>query len=79
MNFVAELIDHHMSVLRQLLDRAGELTDSQLNAVIELPVEGIDDNPTAAPCCPGWSGSWTCERKPWPVSPTTSRSNGTRP
>src|SRR6266487_3266398 len=45
MNFAAELIDHHMSV-RQLLDRAGELTDSQLDAVIELPIEGTDDNPT---------------------------------
>jgi AraC family transcriptional regulator len=45
-NFTAELIDHHVSLLEQLLDRAGELTDGQLDAAIELPVQGIDDNPT---------------------------------
>lgn len=46
MNFAAELIDHQISVLRELLDQAGELPDSQLDAVIELPIDGIDDNPT---------------------------------
>ena len=45
-NFVAELMDQHVSVVGQLLDRAGQLTDGQLDAVIELPVEGIDDHPT---------------------------------
>jgi AraC family transcriptional regulator len=46
MNFTAELIDHHVTVLGQLLDRAGTLTDHQLDAVIKLPTDGIDDNPT---------------------------------
>jgi AraC-like DNA-binding protein len=45
-NFAAELMDHHVSVLGQLLDRAGQLNDRQLDAVIELPVEGIDERPT---------------------------------
>jgi AraC family transcriptional regulator len=46
MNFAAELVDHHVSLLGQLLDRASELAGSRLDAPIELPVQGIDDNPT---------------------------------
>ena len=45
-NFVAELTDHHVQVLGQLIDRASELSDGQLDAVIELPVEAIDERPT---------------------------------
>lgn len=45
-NFLAELIDQHVSVLGQLLDRAGQLTDGHLDAVIAVPAEGIDEHPT---------------------------------
>jgi AraC family transcriptional regulator len=46
MNFTAELTDQHVSVLGQLLDRAATLTDHQLDALITMPIEGIDDKPT---------------------------------
>ena len=45
-NFVAELTDHHVRVLRELIERASELSDRQLDAVIEMPVGGIDERPT---------------------------------
>ena len=45
-NFAAELTDHHVGVVGQLIDRASELSDRQLDEVIELPVEGIDERPT---------------------------------
>jgi hypothetical protein len=40
------MIEHHVWVVRQLLDRAQELTDEQLNASITMSVEGVDDDPT---------------------------------
>lgn len=45
MAFVAELFDHHVAVLGQLLDRAETLTDSQIDAPIASD-SGIDANPT---------------------------------
>jgi AraC family transcriptional regulator len=30
-------------------------------------VEGIDENPTL-PCCHGWSASWTCGTRRWPIA-----------
>lgn len=45
MDFVAELLDHHVAVLRRLLDRAEGLTDAQLDAPIAAG-HGIDANPT---------------------------------
>ena len=45
MAFVAELFDHHIAVLGQLLDRAAALTDTQLDAPISTG-SGIDSNPT---------------------------------
>ncbi|HEY2795158.1 MAG TPA: AraC family transcriptional regulator [Micromonosporaceae bacterium] len=46
MTFVNGLVDHHIAVLGQLLDRAETLTDAQLDAPITLPSPGIDDAPT---------------------------------
>jgi AraC family transcriptional regulator len=46
MIFPAELVDQHVAVLGQLLDRAATLTPAQLDEPIEISVEGIDDNPT---------------------------------
>lgn len=42
----AGIIDHHIFVLGQLLDRAVTLTDDQLDAPIERPVQSIDADPT---------------------------------
>lgn len=46
MNFTGDLIDHHVSVVGTLLDRAAALTTDQLDAPIKLNVESIDDSPT---------------------------------
>jgi hypothetical protein len=46
MIFPAELVDQHVAVIRQLLDRAETLTADQLDAPIESSVESIDNNPT---------------------------------
>ena len=46
MTFVSGLVDHHVAVLGQMLDRATTLTDHQLDEPIRLSVEGIDSEPT---------------------------------
>ena len=46
MDLATRMIEHHVWVIGQLLDRAQELTDEQLNAPITLSVEGVDDDPT---------------------------------
>ena len=44
--FAAELVDHHLTVIGQLLDRAAALADDALDAPIQISVQGIDDDPT---------------------------------
>ncbi len=44
--FAASLVDHHVSVLGQMLDQAATLTDLELDAPIELPAPGIDKGRT---------------------------------
>jgi AraC family transcriptional regulator len=44
--FAAEIIDQHVALIGQLLDRAATRTDGQLDAPIEISVEVIDDHPT---------------------------------
>ena len=46
MIFAAEMVDHHLTVIGQLLDRAATLTDDALDTVIQISVQGIDDTPT---------------------------------
>jgi AraC-like DNA-binding protein len=46
MDFLTGMVDHHIWVLGQLIDRAETLTDEQLEAPIEISVAGIDDQPT---------------------------------
>ena len=46
MQFAAGLVDHHISVLNQMLSSAATLTDQQLDAPVEVPSPGIDQNPT---------------------------------
>jgi AraC family transcriptional regulator len=42
----AEMVDHHLTVIGQMLDRAATLTDDALDTSIQISVQGIDDNPT---------------------------------
>jgi AraC family transcriptional regulator len=46
MTFVSGLVDHHVNVIGQMLDRAATLTDDQLDAPLPAPPNGIDDDPT---------------------------------
>lgn len=45
-NFAAEMVDQHVALISQLLDRAATLTVEQLDAPIAISVDSIDDNPT---------------------------------
>ena len=46
MDLIAKLVEHHVWLVGEILDRATRLTDEQLDAPIEVSVEGIDDDPT---------------------------------
>ncbi len=43
---IASLVDHHIAVLQQLLDRADQLGDDLLDAPLHPPGPGIDTDPT---------------------------------
>jgi len=46
MDLIAKMIDHHVWLIGEMIDRAARLTDDRLDAPIEVSVEGIDDDPT---------------------------------
>jgi AraC-like DNA-binding protein len=46
MNLITRMVEHHVWLLGELLDKAASLTEEQLDAPIELPFDGIDDDPT---------------------------------
>lgn len=46
MNLLVRMVEHHVWLLGQLLDRADRIDPALLDAPIELSVEGIDDQPT---------------------------------
>ena len=46
MDFLTDLVDHHLAVLGTLVDRAATLPDEALDARIEISVAGIDEAPT---------------------------------
>ena len=46
MDLIVRMVEHHVWLVGQMLDRAGRLDDGQLNAPIEVSVEGIDNDPT---------------------------------
>jgi hypothetical protein len=46
MDLMRKLVEHHVWLIGEILDRAGTLTDEQLDAPIELSVEGVDCDPT---------------------------------
>jgi AraC-like DNA-binding protein len=46
MKLIVRMVEHHVWLLGELLDAAGSLSDRELDAPIQLPFEGIDDDPT---------------------------------
>jgi AraC family transcriptional regulator len=46
MDLVNKMIEHHVWLVGQMVDRAATLTDEQLDAPIEISVEGVDESPT---------------------------------
>lgn len=46
MDLVLKLVEHHIWLVGEMVARASRLTGDQLDAPIELSVEGVDDNPT---------------------------------
>lgn len=46
MDLIVRMVEHHIFVIGEMVERARRLTDAQLDAPIELSVEGVDDNPT---------------------------------
>ena len=46
MDVLARLVEHHVWLVGEMVDRAATLDDERLDAPIELSVEGLDDDPT---------------------------------
>ena len=46
MDVLVRMLDHHLWLVGQIVDRLEGLGDEVLDAPIELSVEGIDDGPT---------------------------------
>jgi AraC family transcriptional regulator len=46
MDLLTRMVEHHVWLVGELLDRAGQLSDEQLNAPVEISVDGIDCDPT---------------------------------
>jgi hypothetical protein len=46
MDLLTRMVEHHVWLVGELLDRAEALTVEQLEAPVEISVDGIDDDPT---------------------------------
>jgi AraC family transcriptional regulator len=46
MDLLTKLVEHHVWLVGEIVDRAERLTDEQLDVPITVSVEGIDDDPT---------------------------------
>jgi AraC-like DNA-binding protein len=46
MDLVTRMVEHHVWVIGEVLDRAAALSADQLDEPIDISVEGVDDNPT---------------------------------
>jgi AraC-like DNA-binding protein len=46
MDLMTKMIEHHVWLVGEIVERAGQLDDGQLDAPIELSVEGVDCDPT---------------------------------
>jgi hypothetical protein len=47
MDLVVTMTEHHVWLVGQMIDRASDLDEAQLDKPIEISVEGIDQTPTA--------------------------------
>jgi hypothetical protein len=46
MDLVVKMVEHHIWLVGEMVSRASSLRDDQLDAPIEISVEGVDDSPT---------------------------------
>ena len=46
MDLLLKMVEHHVWLIDQIVDRAARLSDERLDAPIEVSVEGVDENPT---------------------------------
>lgn len=46
MDLLIRMVEHHLWLIGEMLDRASRLPEPALDTPIEISVEGIDDNPT---------------------------------
>ena len=46
MDLLTRMVEHHVWLVGEMLTRAERLTDAQLDAPVEISVDGIDDDPT---------------------------------
>jgi AraC-like DNA-binding protein len=46
MDLLNKMVEHHVWLVGEFVDRASRLTNEQLDAAIEISVEGVDDQPT---------------------------------
>ena len=46
MDLMQRMVEHHVWLVGEIVGHAATLTDEQLDAAIELSVEGVDDEPT---------------------------------
>lgn len=46
MDLLTRMVDHHVWLVGELVDRCGRLSPEQLDARVDLSVDGIDDQPT---------------------------------
>ena len=46
MDLLVKMVEHHVWLTGEMVDRASRLADPVLDAPIEISVEGVDDDPT---------------------------------
>ena len=46
MDLLTRMVEHHVWLVGELVDRCGRLTPEQLEAPVTISVDGIDDDPT---------------------------------
>jgi hypothetical protein len=46
MDLLRTMVEHHVWLVGEMVKRASTLTDEQLDAPIQISVEGVDDDPT---------------------------------
>jgi hypothetical protein len=46
MDLIVRMVEHHVWLVGEMLDRATKLTDEQLDKTIQISVEDVDESPT---------------------------------